>query len=106
MQPAVRRAGHSFLFVALCIFFDFADPVAPGAWSFDSNQSIDAASRARRSISLPNWPMSPPLRHIDPVEPATVRSPQPVVSAVKERTVPRRLGHPAAVDPPPDHEDQ
>jgi hypothetical protein len=105
MVVAVRRIGRSTLLLALCLFLDLADPFTPGAWVFDFNQAIDAASAAHRTMSAPNLPISPPLPHVDAVEPSTVRSPRPVISAVREWAVPRRLGHPAAADPPPHAEE-
>jgi hypothetical protein len=106
MLVAVRRTARSTLFFALCFFLDLADPFTPGAWSFESNQSIEAASAAPRTMSVPSVPMSPPLQQINPVDRSIVKSPRPVVSAVSEWTVPRRLGHPAAADPSPLAEDQ
>jgi hypothetical protein len=105
MLVGVRRTGRATLFFALCLFLDLADPFTPAAWSFDSDQSI-AAHSARRTTSVPKVSMSPPLQDINPVEPSTVRLPRPAVSVVRDWTVPRRLGHPAAADPPPLEEDQ
>ena len=105
MRAAVQRTGRSTIFFALCLFLDFANPFAPGAWSFESEQAGDVASASHRPLGLPSFPTGAPLRHIDPVEPPNVTSPPPALSAVSEWVVLRRLEHPAASDPPPLAED-
>jgi len=61
-MPPLRT--HSSLIFALVtyLFLDFADPFMPGAWSFDSGQSVDGAVRGHLGASLPEpmpWPQRP-----------------------------------------------
>jgi hypothetical protein len=109
MLVAIRIACGPTLLFALCLFLDFGDPLAAGAWPVNPDRSVEGVSATqrtsavRRTISMPSFAMA--ARHVNPVEPPTVRFPRSTLSAVSEWVGLQRVGYPALSDPPPLAED-
>ena len=98
----MRASRLAILFFLLYVAFDFANPLMPGAVSFDPNDSVEAvrASQARAGAATVATVPRTPERLRAPGEARPVVRAEPVILPPRERLGHRRRA-PAPAPPPP-----